>query len=136
MSAAGSCGVASHSVDYGELVRVAATAKRPVGTTFSLTLDQSARVTLRFTRQVVGRTPHGRCAKPTARNRSAAHCTLTIAAGTLVLTGRRGPNRIQFEGRISRTIELRPGRYAVAITPTNSVGQRATARALRFRIVR
>lgn len=120
----------------GKPARLALARKPPVGTTFSFALDQPATVTLSFGHRSAGRRTHGVCARPSAKNNRAARCTRTIAAGTLKLTGHRGPNRVHFEGRISPTRRLRPGQYTLTMTATNAAGQRASARALRFRIVK
>jgi FG-GAP repeat len=84
--------------------------KRPVGTTFSLRLDQRARVALRFTRR-------GK------------------RAGTLTRSAHAGLNRIHFAGHLSRAKKLAPGRYMMRITATNAAGQSATSRRLTFTIV-
>lgn len=89
--------------------------KRPTGTTFSFRLDQPARVALRFARRVHGRTK---------------------AAGTVVLNGHAGSNKVRFKGRVSRTRRLAPGRYTLQITATNSAGRSAGSRRLSFSIVR
>jgi sugar lactone lactonase YvrE len=88
--------------------------RRPVGTTFSFTLDQNANVKLAFAQRLRGR----------KRN-----------VGTLSRKGHRGRNRIAFQGRLSRSRTLRPGRYAVTLTATNGAGQRSAKRSLDFTIV-
>jgi hypothetical protein len=45
-----------------------------------------------------------------------------VTVGTLSLAGRIGVNRIAFQGRISRSKELRSGAYTVLITASNSTG--------------
>lgn len=62
------------------------------GTTFSFTLNNAARVTLTFTQRNHRRT-----------------------LGTLTLTGRRGRNRVAFNGRINRHTNLKPGTYTATI---------------------
>jgi hypothetical protein len=89
--------------------------KPPIGTTFSFRLDQPARVTLAFTHRVRGRTK---------------------AAGALALDAHVGSNKVRFQGRVSRTKRLAPGRYALQITATNSAGRSASSRRLSFSIVR
>jgi hypothetical protein len=97
------------------LARIAATRRRRVGTTFSFRLDQPARLTLRF---------------------SARKGRKLVSAGALRLNGRTGANRVTFQGRLSRTRRLRPGKYAVVVQAANSAGQRATSKRLRFTIVK
>ena len=96
-----------------KLASVARSPRRPVGTTFSFTLDQAGTVALRFSGK--GRRARG---------------------GTLTLRGHQGTDTVAFAGRLSRRRTLRPGRWTVRITATNAAGQPTTARALRFRIVR
>jgi trimeric autotransporter adhesin len=104
-----------------KLGRITARSRRPVGTTFSFTLDQAAAVQVRFARSAPAHRKRG-------RKRS-------VGAGALRLAGHTGANRVHFEGRISRARRLRPGRYTVQITATNGAGQRTSTRSLRFTIV-
>jgi hypothetical protein len=104
----------------GRLAAVAAS-RRAVGTTFSFALDQPAAVSLRFAHKVAAH--RGR------------HRMRTAPAGTVRLTGHPGANRIRFEGRISRSRKLKPGRYTVQVEATNAAGQRTVARSLTFTIV-
>ena len=48
---------------------------------------------------------------------------------------RISPSRVRFQGRLTRTKKLVPGRYTLRITATNATGQSAISRALSFRIV-
>jgi hypothetical protein len=59
-----------------------------------------------------------------------------VTEGTLAFTGHRGLNKVFFQGRISPTKALRPGRYTLIITATNSSGQRSGPQALSFVIVK
>jgi hypothetical protein len=59
-----------------------------------------------------------------------------MPAGSLGVSAQAGFNRVRFQGRLSRTKKLVPGRYTVRITATNAAGRSATSRALTFRIVR
>jgi hypothetical protein len=59
-----------------------------------------------------------------------------MTRGRLSFTGHSGPNRISFQGRISRTQKLKPGRYTLTISATNATGQHSSAKALRFTIVK
>lgn len=79
------------------------------GTIFSFNLNESARITLAFTR-------NGR----------------DLAALTRI--GRPGANNLSFDGRISRRQELGPGGYTLTITATN-IGGRSPARRLHFTIL-
>ena len=52
------------------------------------------------------------------------------------LAGRRGTNRVVFQGRLSRRRFLVPGRYRVTVTARDAGGARAKPRRARFRLVR
>jgi DNA-binding beta-propeller fold protein YncE len=87
--------------------------RRPVGTTFSFTLDQKASVKLAFALR--------------GRKRNVA---------TLVRNAHSGFDRIAFRGRLSKTGTLRAGRYTVTFTATNGARRRSASRSLSFTIVR
>lgn len=99
-----------------KLARAARRHRRPVGTTFSFRLNERAGLKFSFSR-LSGR--HKR--RP---------------AGSLRVKGRAGANRVRFEGRLSRKGRLRPGRYTMRITATDSGGRHATSRRLSFTIAR
>jgi hypothetical protein len=108
-----------------------------LGTTFSFTLNTRATVAFAFTKFALGRHVAHRCVAPTQHNRHRRRCTRTVAAGTFRLTARRGPNKVHFDGRISTTKKLRPGRYRLILTATNTAGgQQSTSRSLSFTIVK
>jgi hypothetical protein len=107
----------------------------PVGTTFSFTLYQAATVSLRFALQLPGRKVRGHCVAPSRVNKHSSACTRAVAVGELRFSGHAGRNSVAFQGRISRSRTLRPGPYTMAITATDSAGQRTMARPLRFTIV-
>ncbi|MDQ6818088.1 MAG: hypothetical protein M3018_11880 [Actinomycetota bacterium] len=89
----------------------------PLGTTFTITLSQSARLSLTFTQGLPGRMVGGRCVKPTKANRHRHACTRTLIAGKLTRAGSPGANKVRFAGRIKGRF-LRPGRYTLAVTAT------------------
>ncbi len=91
-------------------------AKTPTGTTFSFSLNEQATVSFSFT-QLLRVSPR-------------------VARGTLSFTGHSGTNHVVFAGRISRTNKLKPGRYELIITATNSTGQRSAPVSLGFTITR
>ena len=97
----------------------------PVGTTFSFSLNQQARVTFRFTRQLTGRRVGRKCLATTNRNRRHRHCRRTVSAGTLPFAGHSGVNKVSFQGRLSRSKRLAPGRYTLTITASNATGTSA-----------
>jgi hypothetical protein len=59
-----------------------------------------------------------------------------VTAGRLTFTAHGGTNRVAFQGRISPVKKLKPGRYTLAITATNSAGARSAPRSLSFTIVK
>jgi hypothetical protein len=54
---------------------------------------------------------------------------------TIVANG-IGANHIRFQGRLSRTRTLKPGRYALTISATNAAGQRGISGSLSFTVVK
>jgi hypothetical protein len=110
--------------------------KPPVGTTFSFTLDQAARVRFAFAQQVGGRSVKGRCVAQTRSNRHKRACRRALSRGALSFAGHAGLNKVVFQGRLAGSKKLPPGRYTVVISATNAAGKRSVARSLRFAIVR
>ncbi len=107
----------------------------PVGTTFSFDLDQPATLTLAFTQTTTGRKLSGKCITQTNHNRRKPRCTLIRVAGKLKLPARRGTNHILFQGRISRTMKLQPGRCMLTISARNAARQTTISKSLSFTIV-
>jgi hypothetical protein len=56
-------------------------------------------------------------------------------AGSLTLARHGGANHLAFAGRISRTKQLRPGRYEMIITASDTTGQHSTPVSLNFTIM-
>jgi len=111
-----------------------ALAKPPRGTTFSFTLNEAATTHLSFTRATDGRSVGGRCVAQTKRNRGKRACRRTITAGALTLQGHAGSDRVRFEGRVSATGRLTPGRYTLTLSATAG-GLTSAPRSLTFTIV-
>jgi endonuclease/exonuclease/phosphatase family metal-dependent hydrolase len=110
--------------------------RTPVGATISFGLSEAARVTLAFARpHQPGRLVGGRCVAPSRRNRNARACTRSVPAGSLRVNGTAGPNRIRFQGRLSRRRSLRPGHYWTTITATDMVGNRSLPRTTSFTVL-
>jgi streptogramin lyase len=97
----------------------------PVGTTFSLTLNEQAGVTLTFTQVVKGREVARKCVAVTHHNRKRHRCNRTVTVGRIAFTGHPGVNRVRFEGRFSAHSKLKPGHYTVTIAAANSTGPSA-----------
>lgn len=123
----------------GKLAQISRRRKRkplPVGTTFSFSLNESATVLLEFTQTTGGRKAGKSCVAPTRRNRHSPTCKRTVTVGTLSFTGHTGTNKVRFDGRLSRTRKLQPGRYTLVVTATNASRQASAAQRLTFTIVR
>jgi hypothetical protein len=108
----------------------------PIGTTFSFRLKAQAPITLAFTQTMRGRKLGGRCLAQTATNSDSRSCTRTVVAGRLTLFAHQGTSKVRFYGRVSPANVLKPGRYTLAITVTNTAGRHTTSRSLRFTIVK
>jgi hypothetical protein len=107
--------------------------RAPVGTAFTFSLDRPTTVRLDFTQPGAGRRVSNRCVARRKRNQHKPKCTLL--PGSLAFSGHSGVNTVRFNGWLSRTKKLRPGRYRlviIAITP--GVGR--TSQQLSFKIVR
>jgi hypothetical protein len=110
--------------------------KTPTGTTFSFSLNEQATVTFGFTQLVGGREGAHGCLARTQANAQRKSCSYAVTRGTLSFTGQDGTNSVLFMGRVSHTEKLKPGRYALVITATNTAGQKSAPQKLSFTIVR
>ena len=108
----------------------------PVGTTFSYTLNEAATVHFAFTQPAGGRKVGKQCVAPAKRYRHRHKCTRTVTIATLGFAGHVGKNTVRFQGRVSRSKRLKPGRYTVAITAKNAAGQVSAPQKLTFTIVK
>jgi hypothetical protein len=86
-----------------------------LGTRFSFILNEQARVRFAFIRRQGRR---------------------TVTQGTLSFAGHAGLNRVYFDGRISSSRKLKPGRFTLVITATNRSAQRSQPRSVGFTIVK
>jgi streptogramin lyase len=131
-------GLAQSASTWREGSRLASLSRRrrpPVGTTFSFSLNESATVTLVFTRAQSGRRVGSRCVGQSKSNRHRPSCKRRVTAATASLAAYAGLDRIAFQGRVARSKRLALGRYSVLVTATNSVGRSQTS-TLSFSIVR
>jgi hypothetical protein len=126
----------SHAIwrEGGKLAQISARKKPPVGTTFSFSLNEQAAISFSFT-QPVSRKVKSKCVAHTKKNRRRPACKQVVVAGTLSFSGHSGTNKVNFQGRISRRKKLKPGRYTLVITASNSVGY-SIPRSLKFTIVK
>lgn len=109
--------------------------KSRVGTTFSLSLNEQASVSLSFMRHVNGRMVGRRCLAKTPKNAGHRVCSRTVITGVLSFAGHSGMNMFSFRGLVSHSRKLLPGRYTVVITATNVAGRRSSPNSLSFTIV-
>ncbi len=107
----------------------------PVGTTFSFSLNEPATATFTFTQSVAGRRANGRCVAPSPGNAHKARCKRTVVAGSFSVSGKTGPDKVRFQGRLSNAKALKPGTYAVGITVRDTHGLKGVSRSLPFTIV-
>jgi subtilase family serine protease len=105
----------------------------PVGTSFSFSLDQTAKVTLRFSRQRSGRIKAGHCVAPGRAPRGARSCRLALGAGTISVTGDHGANTVTFNGHTSSG-NLSAGSYTVTLTAVGLSGKPSEPATLRFTV--
>jgi hypothetical protein len=106
----------------------------PIGTTFSFVLNERAHIRFAFTQQTVGRLVGHKCLSLTNTRHPGHRCQQSITRGTIEFTGQPGINTVNFHGRASHAIALRPGRYALLISATNGTGN-VTATPMHFTIV-
>ena len=111
-------------------------ARPPVGTTFTVSLDQTATLSFAFAQQLPGRKAGGRCVAQTRSNRTKRRCTRSVARGTLSLAAHAGTNKVAFQGRLTRARKLGAGTYTVLVSATNSARLHSATRRLSFTIVR
>ena len=111
--------------------------KPPVGTKISFSLNRAAPVQLEFFSPKTGRRVKKKCLAPTRKNRKARKCTRLVLAGTLSFAGHGGNNTIRFQGRISKTKKLKPGRYQLKVTATDpTTPTKSSSRTASFTIVK
>ncbi len=108
----------------------------PTGTTFSVTLNEQATLSLSFVENVSGRRGAGGvCVAQTNRNKRKPRCTYTKAAGTLSDAAHAGANTLRFDGVLSAASKLPIGSYSVAATAT-AFGSTTPPQTLSFTIVK
>jgi CSLREA domain-containing protein len=108
----------------------------PVGTIFSFTLNEQARVSFTFARTAPGRKVNGKCVAQTKSNRHKHACKRTVTAGAIHFTAHPGVNHVAFQGRLSPSKKLKPGAYRLTVAAVNSAGQSAKPQTLNFTIVK
>jgi hypothetical protein len=109
--------------------------KSRAGTTFALWLNEQATVGFNFLRHINGRMVGRRCLVRTPRNAGYRACSRAVITGALSFPGHRGMNTVGFQGLVSHSKKLEPGRYTLVITATNAAGQSSSPKSLNFTIV-
>jgi hypothetical protein len=102
-----------------KLAKISKEKRAPVGTKITFSLSRAASVRLAFFSPKPGRKVKKQCVAPTRKNRKARKCTRLVLAGTLSFTGHGGKNTVRFQGRISKSKKLKPGRYQLTVTATD-----------------
>jgi PKD repeat protein len=110
--------------------------RAPVGTSFSFTVNETARVGFAFTQTVSGRKVSGKCQPSTKHNHGDPRCRRTITRATPTYTTTTGRHQLAFQGQTSKHKRLPPGAYTLTLTATNASGRRSRPHTLRFTIVR
>jgi hypothetical protein len=100
----------------------------PVGTTLRFTLSEAARVTFTVQAKTAGRRVGRRCVKPARANRTRPRCTRLVTKGSFALNARQGADRVRFQGRLSATRRLAPGRYRLVLGAVDAAGNRSRGR--------
>ena len=120
----------------GRLAQVSRARKRlpPLGTTFSFALSEEAAVSFSFTQRLTGREVGRRCVAKSRGNAKRERCKRTAAPDTLSFHGHGGTNQVVFQGRVSRSKKLAPGRYTLTIVATNSEAAHSKPASLSFTI--
>jgi hypothetical protein len=96
--------------------------KAPVGTTLSVSLNEQATVRFSFLQGVRGRIVSHRCVGKPSKRVKRGVCIRTVEVGTVAFAGHPGKNNVAFQGLISRSDVLKPGRYKLVVTAANSAG--------------
>ncbi len=107
----------------------------PIGTTIRWRVNEQSRSTLSFSRLVTGRRVGRRCLANTRARRFRPRCTRKLSAKRIAYTTAPGLRRLRFEGRLSRTRRLSPGRYELAIQAVDAAGNRSRTVGKRFTLL-
>jgi hypothetical protein len=108
----------------------------PIGTMYSLQLDEPAQLSFAFSRRLTGRLVGGTCRAQIKANHSRPRCQRSRPAGTLRFAGNSGVNQLRFDGRMTPGKRLAAGRYAVRISAVNAAELTSNAVTLLFTIVK
>ncbi len=106
----------------------------PSSTTLSYTLSEKASVSIVVEHKLSGRSKKGKCLTGKSAPKHGAHCTKYTSVKTLKRSGKQGPNKVSFTGRISST-KLHPGSYRFAIKATDPSKNTSSTHHISFTVV-
>jgi hypothetical protein len=109
--------------------------RTPVGTTFTLTLNQNSTLLAAFWLRSTGRRAHHECVAASRANRHAVSCTRWVPAPGMTRAGHAGTNALPFAGAVGSHRLLAPGFYKVVFMAVDAAGQSKPA-TLNFQIKR
>jgi Ca2+-binding RTX toxin-like protein len=118
----------------GSSARPAARRRARVGTKVRFRLSENATVRFGVVRRKAGRNVRGSCRRLTRRNRTRRKCGLRLKGG-FSRPGKQGENSFAFTGRL-RGRKLKPGRYYLVARATDGAGNQATAKRVKFKILK
>lgn len=106
-----------------------------VGTVFTFSLNESAAVSFSFTR-TGGAAGAEKCTHANQKALPARQtCLRAVSRGEFAFPAHAGVNRVSFQGLLSASTKLRPGRYTVALTATDTAARSAGSQPLSFTIL-
>ncbi|UUY05626.1 hypothetical protein LRS13_08940 [Svornostia abyssi] len=108
--------------------RLPALTQSKLGSQLRFSITKPATVRFRFAKGTVGRKVGSSCVKRTRQNASKKRCVYyTAVPGSFtVKPAAAGDHRVRFQGHITATRSLQPGRYRVTATATGADGKAAT----------
>ena len=118
-----------------KLARTSRRSRRPIGTVFSFTVNEPAKLSFTFTQPSRGRRVKGRCVAQSRHNRRKSPCKRATTRGMLSFTGHAGLNRLYFQGGISHQEKLKPGSYTLMLIAAGANGI-STPRRLSFTVLK
>ena len=131
-----SVGVSPKTWRLGTALPSFARRKPAVGTTISFRVNEQSTATLTFSRLLPGRRVGRRCLAATRARRKRRRCTLAVTVRpSLSYTATTGLHRLRFQGRLTRTRKLSPGRYRVTITARDAAGNASRGKTATFTVL-
>ena len=108
----------------------------PVGTTISFKVNEASTTTFSFARLTAGRRVGKRCLAPTRSRAHKRKCTRAVTVRpVLSFSTKAGSHTLRFQGRLSRTKRLAPGRYRLTVVSKDSAGNASKAQTLSFTLL-